>query len=60
MKYSVEEPFRLNLFVPDILYMLYKYGASRVQNLVTIRGEILQNFRPKNEPIRLDNESGQV
>ncbi len=48
MKYSVEEPFRLNLFAPDILYMLYKHGASRVQNLVTERGEILQTQKGAN------------
>ncbi len=41
MKYSVEEPLRLILFVRStcILYMLYKYGASRVQNLITVYEE---------------------
>jgi len=60
MKYSVEEPFRSILFVPSILYIIYKYGASRVHNVITVRGKILQTFRPKNAPILLDNKSGQV
>ncbi len=51
-----------NFAVPKIahflyctVYMLHKYGASKVQNLVIVRGEILQVFGPKNAPILLDN-----
>ncbi len=32
-------------------------GASRVQNQVTVQGEILQTFGPKNAPILSENNS---
>jgi hypothetical protein len=44
----VEEPFVLLIFVRNIPYRLYKHGANVLQNQITVRGVILQAYKPKN------------
>ncbi len=49
-------------FVLFYLFTIYSMcftdiGASKVQNLVTIQGEILEASRPKNAQLLLENKS---
>ncbi len=54
-KMKVIRRSRLFIFVRSIRAWQILYGARKVQNLVTVRGDTLQAFRPENAPILLDN-----
>ncbi len=57
INYVVKELFVLILFVLNTRALQIWRQYSKVQNLVTERGEIHHAFRPKNAQLLLENKS---